>query len=175
MPRVRGGSLTDRRAAIGDLVADLAQAFPRQKVAFETVEVYLRELNDLDPERLTPVVRALIRESEFFPTVRAIREAYAEAALALPGEAEALGQVTARAAWLSTREGDPPPLHPAVQEALKLVGGPSAFRHATDPGVVTGQFLRLYRDVRAREVRAVQVGNLLGAAPERPQVGPGTR
>lgn len=167
-------------ATRAEVLSDLTRAFPQFILKLdevsrrETIRVYVRELSDIDPAALEQAARALIRTSEFFPTVRAIRETVAEQTLALPGEAAALEQVYARIAWHrddeADREGDPPHVHPLVRHALDLVGGYSAFRTADDPGVVRGQFLRLFREARAAAVRDAQTGDLaaLPAAPERP-------
>lgn len=158
------------------ILADLARAFPRQTFDAGTLRVYLRELEDVPAEALDVATRQLIRTSEFFPTVRAIRERVAENALDLPGEAAALAQVYARVAWArdddQEREGDPPPIDPLVRQALDQVGGFSAFKTADEPGVVRGQFLRLYRETRAAAVVDVQIGTLeLAAGPVRKALG----
>lgn len=144
------------------ILADLKRAFPRQVLDAETFGVYLRELNDVPPQLLEVVVQELIRTSEWFPTVRAIREKAAERTLALPGEAEALAQIEAR--LRHTRENgtaeDAPLVHPLVREAVNHVGGYSSFRSSDDPGVVRGQFGRLYREMRTRAIVEAQVGNL---------------
>lgn len=139
------------------LLADLVDAFPRDAISAQTVRVYARELADVPVDRLAQAVSDLIRTSRYFPRVAEIRERAAELALDLPGEADALEQVQARAAWARLAEderGSPPPIHPAVKRALQLVGGAHAMRAADEPAVIRGQFLRLYRDVRAGEVTA---------------------
>jgi hypothetical protein len=145
------------------------RAFPRQAVLDGTLRVYLRELADVPAAALDEAVRSLIRTSEFFPTVRAIREAVAERSLQIPHEAAALEQVHARIAWgredEAARVGDPPPIHPLVRDALDHVGGFAAFRGASEPGVLRGQFLRLYRELRADAVRNAQLGDLAALAP----------
>lgn len=158
------------------ILADLARAFPRQTFDAGTLRVYLRELDDVPPEALDLATRALIRTSEFFPTVRAIRERVAEHTLELPGEAAALEQVYARVAWArddeADRVGSPPPIDPLVRQALDQVGGFSAFKTADEPGVIRGQFLRLYRETRAAAIHDTQIGTLeLGAGPERKALG----
>lgn len=159
------------------ILADLARAFPRQAVPRETFAVYLRELDDVPPALLEAAVREMIRTKDFFPTVRELREAVAERALALPGEAAALEQVHARVAWArvdeADRDGDPPAVHPIVLDALAQVGGFAAFRTADEPGVVRGQFLRIFRDMRARAVREAQLGaDLLPLGPTQRSLGP---
>lgn len=147
-----------------EILASLAQAFTRQPVTTQTLQVYLRELEDVPADELEVAVRFLIRTSEWFPTLRAIRERVAEQRLDLPDESTALAQVAARMAWARTdeddRDPDPPELHPAVREALDLVGGFAAFRAAEEPGVIRGQFARYYRERRGEAVQRVQAGTL---------------
>lgn len=155
-----------------ELIADLSRAFPRQPVTRDTLVVYLRELSDMPVEVLEPTIRELIRTSEFFPTVRAIREAAAERSLGLPSEADALSQIEARMLWARTgSHGEQPPVHPLVKEALDHIGGWHAFRAADEPSVVRGQFLRLYRELRLRGIREAQIGDLaLPAGAARPEL-----
>jgi hypothetical protein len=163
-------------AAASQLLSELARAFPRHPVTRETLDVYLRELADLPVDVLERAVRELIRTSEWFPTVRAIRESASEHALGLPGEADALAQVEARQAWGRQDEqtrGTPPALHPLVAEALDHVGGWHAFRTADEPAVVRGQFGRLFRELRSAALREAQIGDLaaLPAASQRKELG----
>jgi hypothetical protein len=141
-----------------------------------TLRVYLRELDDIPLAVLEQTVRELIRTSEFFPTVRAIREAAAERTLNLPGEEEALAQIEARIRWAREDEetrGDPPSVHPLVVRALEHVGGFHGYRSADEPGVVRGQFLRLYRDLRGRAIHDAKVGAIeIEPGQERRALGP---
>lgn len=144
-----------------DLLQELANAYPRQAVPDATVMVYLRALQDVPPAELERAIRALIRESRFFPAVSEILERVAELALALPSEPDALAQIEARMRWarLPEREqGDPPVVHPLVLEALARVGGWHTFRNAEDATVIRGQYGRLYRDLRASAIRLRQSG-----------------
>jgi hypothetical protein len=114
-----------------------------------------------------------MRSSEFFPTLRAIREAVAETILELPGEEEALAQIEARVTWgrSDDRDGDPPPVHPLVRQALDHVGGFHAWKQTSEPGILRSQFLRLFREVRAASIREVQIGRELAPGPRRPELG----
>lgn len=153
------------------LIADLARAFPRQPVTEGTLRVYVRELEDVPADLLEDAVRVLIRTAEFFPTVRAVRETVAERTLALPSEADALSQVEARIRWGRDGDGDPPHVHALVRDALDHVGGWPSFRAAEKAEVVRGQFLRLYRGLRAEAVRDHQVAGL-APGPRRAELGP---
>lgn len=164
---------------VEELIADLKDAFPRQRVSEATFEVYVRELTDVPADVLAVTVRELVRSSEFFPSISAIRQAAAERTLTLPSEAEALTQIEARMKWAldqriqGDEHVDPPPVHPLVREALDHVGGWHAIRAAERAEVVRGQLLRIYRDLRAEAVRGAQVGPLaLPGGPPRGELSP---
>lgn len=154
------------------LLADLAEAFPRQAkdVTRATLQLYKRELEDLPHEALAHAVKALIRTSEWFPTVSAIRQAASERLLDLPSDAAALAQIEARLDWGRQRTGadeetpstdGAPDVHPLVRDALELAGGFYAFRRSDNPAVVRGQFAKLYRELRAGKVRDIQIDSRL--------------
>lgn len=151
-------------------IADLARAFPRQAVDRGTLAVYVRELQDVPAEVLALSVRDLIRTSEWFPTVRAIREQAAERLLGLPSETDALAQIGARIEWAREQEGDAPDVHPTVREALELSGGFYRFRVADQASIVQAQFLKVYRERRAAAIRGAVTGTLAALDPARAQV-----
>ncbi len=162
-------------ARLRQLIGDLGAAFPRATPPNATLRLYVRELADLPIAALERAVPTIIRTSEFFPTIRTIREAVAELTLELPNEHEALEQINARVAWGRKEErlrGDAPEIHPLVLRALNLVGGWPALRSAEKPSVMTGQFLRLYRELRAARILDVQVGRELAPGPTRPELSP---
>jgi hypothetical protein len=142
---------------VAQALADLARAFPQKAISLDTLRVYRRELDDLDPAAVAEACRMLTRLSEFFPTVRAIREQVAEAALALPSETEALAIV----------DNQRRPFDPTVKQALDAVGGMHAWRSTSEPAVLRGQFVRAYRELRASAIRSYVVGDLaLEAGPQ---------
>lgn len=139
---------------MGTLLSDLKRAYPRETITGDRLALYHRELVDLPPAVLAQAVSVVIRTSRYFPTVAELRAAAAEFALGLPTEADALAQVEARIRWARDQEGEPPPVHPLAASTLKLVGGYAAFRDADQPAVVRGQWLRLFREERARLLRS---------------------
>lgn len=149
-------------ALVQALVADLVRAFPRDFPRGPdpgTVDVYVRRLSTLPPEILTRVVHELIDTETRFPTVGQIKTLAGERVLRLPSEQDAVAQVEARMAWATRgREGDPPAVHPLVEQALRQFGGYAAFRLADSPSIVRSQFIRAYRDARAAEVRRYASG-----------------
>lgn len=154
-------------------LAELTVAY-RADLPDATISLYLRELADLPDDVLERAVSQIIRtkRESWFPTIGEIRAVAAELVLALPGEADALGQVEARLAWGILRQGDPPDVHPLVREALDHAGGFKALRHSESPTVVRGQMMAYYRDLRARAIRDAQVAPALPPAPERRAIGP---
>jgi hypothetical protein len=140
-------------------LSDLARAFPQRDIKAGTLGVYLQNLSDLPVGAVVEACGILIRTSEFFPTVHAIRETVAEQVLALPSETEALTAVN------SYRRGTAR-LHPLVREALTMVGGMHAFRVSDEPTVIRGQFARHYRELRAARIREAVIGDVaLGSGP----------
>lgn len=153
-----------------EALAELKLAFYEANVPPDTFRYYLHDLADVPVDLLHTAVVHLCRTSadpRRFPTLGQIRAACAEHLLGLPNEAEALGQVQALVAWtrqstLERAEGAPA-LHPLVRQALDLVGGTQAFRATDEPGVIRGQFGRLYREARASEMRGAQLAPTLEA------------
>lgn len=150
------------------LIARLARAFPRQPVPRDTFELYLVDLSEVPVAVLEPAVTHLIRTSEWFPTVSAIREACAENVLELPSEAAALAQVEARIRWArqgDEREGAAPAVHALVKEALDRVGGYPAFRGSEEPSRVRRQFGVLYGQLREGALRQARIAPAIGPPP----------
>lgn len=152
-----------------EVLATLKDAYPRERIERSTLVVYVHSLRDIPGDVLAAIVQEIIDTSPWFPSVAAIRERAAERSLRLPGEAEALAQIDARMRWIDAGgEGDPPPVHHVVRQALKAVGGWYAFRSA-DATVIRGQFGRLYRELRAGTVSSTQRAAL---GPSRREIQP---
>lgn len=160
--------------AAHEVVADLTYAFPDYLARLDpdsrrnTIRLYLRELEDIPAETLEAAVSEVIRTSDHFPRVRAVREAAARILLQLPSESEALSQIESRMRWSRESEGergDAPAVSPIVLKALDHVGGFHAFRSSDEPGVVRGQFLRLFKGMRDDAIRDV---NVVAALPPGP-------
>lgn len=143
---------------VPELIAELHAAFPRDRIPAQTMTIYQRKVQDVPLPVLAEVIHEMIATHEHFPTISAIREAVAERTLLLPTESEALTQI-------ETRLRGPAPLHPIVKAVFALLGGIYAYRSADNPSVFRGQFLRLYRDERARAIRDAQI-----ALPGRPPI-----
>ena len=52
----------------------LVDAYPRQEIPPETINVYVAELQDVRPQLLMSAARAWVRHSRFFPSVAELRE-----------------------------------------------------------------------------------------------------
>lgn len=151
--RGRGEELSDP-GIVSQVLADLVDALPpQQPLTAGAAEVYRRNLADVPPALLQQAAERCIRTCRWFPRVAEIREAAAEIALQLPGEARALDQIDNRVRWARDgQQGEPPPVDPLVVEALARVGGYPAWRGGDGP-IVRGQFGRVYREERAAAIR----------------------
>lgn len=152
-----------------DHLSDLAPLFPRtfahmtREQQAETLMAYADNLTDFPEETVGSACAELARTEEWFPSLAKIRERCAELVLQLPTEDEALAQIEACVG----QEGSSAKMHPLVRSALNLVGGFAAWRVSEEPTVLRGQFCRLYREARVREMRDCQVGQpALVAGPE---------
>lgn len=122
------------------------------------MRVYSEALADLEPAAVDVAVAALIKTSRFFPTVAEIRERVGEQKLGLPTPAEA---------WMMAcgdlKRDDPSGL---MHRAKHAVGGEWAFRTSENPTALRAQFLRIYEDLRDRQI-------LTFAETGHAQLGPG--
>src|SRR5215831_10916159 len=126
-------SYTDNMPDHRRSLAELIDAFPRDKIGPGTARIYLRHLGDIPEDRLAQAVYDLVRSCDRFPTIRQIRAEVAERMLALPTEYEAAEQLTKPKARR----------HPLVDQTLTLMGGTFALRAADNQMVFRGQFLKL--------------------------------
>lgn len=172
------------------LLATLKAAYPRQELGEETLEVYARDLADLDHEVAVAAVERMRKSSRFFPTIAELRESAAEIRLGAPPPRIAWGQVVAfvnhRPVWGPCPACDgsgfadiafdvfcerckgtcridtapATPLHPEVDRARELVGDSHIWR--------TGDTLQLQRSFLAAyaDVKAAAVAQLVAPPPE---------
>lgn len=124
-------------------VAALRVAYPRQEFPDESVRLYVRMLDDLDPTMVGRATERLIRRSTFLPSVAEIRLEVAEESYALPTATEAWSMVSDRG--LYPLEGELPG---TVRDSLRAVGGLWAIK-STSGYAVRAQFLRDYEQRRA--------------------------
>lgn len=106
--------------------------------------MYAEALADLDPQAVDAAVASVIKSSRFFPTIAEIRERVGERTLGLPTPAEAWMLACGDMTW-------PEPC-PLVRKAKQAVGGEWAFRTSENPTALRAQFLRIYEDLRDRQV-----------------------
>lgn len=82
------------------IIAELAASFPAAKISRETQIAYVRQLSDIPVDELELAARAHVLEAAWFPTVRDLRRAVAEARLQLPAGEAAWAQALE---WADTR------------------------------------------------------------------------
>ncbi|RMD57454.1 hypothetical protein D6833_13885 [Candidatus Parcubacteria bacterium] len=113
------------RLEILNVLHKLALVYPQQEVPEETVEMYVRLLDDLPVDALRAAALQLATTSKWFPTVAEIREAafaLMEHQSGLPSAYEAWQEVM-RQAFEVGHTGKPQFSHPAIMEAVKAIGG----------------------------------------------------
>ena len=153
-----------------DEIARLARGLPPPGAVPRTFNLYLAELALVPPELVERAVTHLIRTSDWFPTIAAIRRECAELALDLPTEELALAMIEAFGAWARLR-GDEiaPAVHPLVIRAMHQVGGWIAYRLSDSPSIWRAGFTRAYRELRAAEIAAAQSDDRIAYRQIEPQ------
>jgi hypothetical protein len=150
---------------VTDLVLRLTDCFDlgAQGLSEARFRSYVSYLSDIPLPVLENGIDTLIctRTEDRLPTIGMIRSVCAELVSGLPTEAEALRQIDDRIFWARAREGDCPRPHPLVAEALRQIGGINVLTHSEQPAITRAQFARIYRDLRAAEITALQAPHAL--------------
>lgn len=158
---------------ISALIALTAANFPnmQERDMRPTANLWRELLSDIPFEvAKTAIVKVLVT-TKFWPTVAEIREAAVSLTspqILSPAEAWALvEQANDRYGYYKPIEGMQS-LPPAVQEAVKAMGGFREVCASENPGVTRGQFLKMYEQFAAREkemaVLPANVRELIGGA-----------
>lgn len=131
----------------------LAAAFPHNKVTKETIIAYTTFLTDIDPVILRRAASWCMANCEFFPTMRALREAIQKTdADRPPSSADAWAEVTGL--MLTHGWNTPEFSHPLVGRAVQTMGGWRDLGLSEDPsGVIRGQFLKIYVVLEERDTQ----------------------
>ena len=143
-----------------EAVATIAAAW-RADFPPATVKAYVAGIADLDPDHLGRAVTLAVRSCRFAPTVSDLRTIVATMRLDAPVAAEALGSVEAAVASGTTKK-----LHPLARRTLNVLGGSWAWKTTDNPGVMRGQFLRLYEELTRSETQAIVRGTIGSARKE---------
>jgi hypothetical protein len=132
-------ALSPARASL----ALLRGAYPNATITAETVQAYEAALADLDAQDVFGAVTALVKESQFMPTIAEIRQVVAERKLALPTPTEAWVEAQGRANGTWDK-----PRHPLVHKAIQAVGGTYSIKTSENPSITQSQFLKHYNELR---------------------------
>ena len=119
----------------------------------DSVAKYTAFLVDLPYQETDALVDEIIACSLRFPTIAEIRRPIIEAILGLP---------TPEEAYASIYEGGE--LHPLATTARDRLGGPWAFKTASEPGLLRHHFLKSYEEIRETELRRANIKNFRRAA-----------
>lgn len=129
------------------LLRQLAAAYPKTHIADATLAVYASDLADIDPCVLAEALVTLRRTLRFFPTIAEIRETCAVDVLAPPDTSEAFRQALSGT-----------PTHPLAARARDRVGDGWHWRTGRTNDLER-QFRKTYDEIRAQELRRLQVGD----------------
>ena len=143
------------KAEIAKILAVLAAAYPKFEVDDLKVQVWYEMLGDLDYATANMAVKKLILENTFPPSIAEVRKAAAE--IMNPDvmtAAEAWGEVErAVRTYGSYQETEAlASLPPRVAKVVRLIGWREICLNE-EPGVVRGQFLKMYQQVQERDRR----------------------
>ncbi len=137
------------------LLAVLAAAFPRFEVDDMKVQVWYEMLGDLDYVTANMAVKKLILENTFAPSIAEVRKAAME--ILNPDvmtAAEAWGEVERAVRTYGYYRGTEAlaSLPPRVAKVVRQFGWREICLNE-EPGVVRGQFLKMYQQVQERDHR----------------------
>jgi len=143
------------KGEVAKLLAVLAASYPKFEVDDLKVQVWHEMLGDLDYATANMAVKKLILENTFPPSIAEVRIAAAE--IMNPDvmtAAEAWGEVErAVRTYGSYQETEAlASLPPRVAKVVRLIGWREICLNE-EPGVVRGQFLKMYQQVQERDRR----------------------
>ena len=155
------------------VVAVLMAVYPDRPVVPGTVAGWALALDDVPYADAMVAAQVWIKTSRFFPTPSQIRELLAEATAGIPEWEAAWDEVASRrrrrGIYVGERWGNDEGAwsSPAVEAALRLVGGYAAFCavETGDEGTMRAQFRDAYTRARTAAVRRVQLGDDTPALP----------
>lgn len=128
------------------ILALCAVAYPQYPVTKETVGIYAELLSDLEFVQVDKAVRDLLKTTDRWVSVAAIRRKVAENGKQLaPSKAKAWGEVQ-QAAHNEGRSGSPKWSHPAIEQAVKALGWWDIC-NSTNLDTMRSQFWRCYEDI----------------------------
>ena len=131
----------------------LAAAFPHNKITPETIVTYAIFLADVGIEELRRAASYCMANSDFFPTMHALREAVQQSDLEhrAPAAGDAFAEVKRAVAAIGYYRV-PEWSHPMIGRAIDAMGGWQAFCLSEDPeGVIRGQFVKIYESLEERQ------------------------
>ena len=138
------------------LIAILAAAFPSANVNGKTVEIYVENLKDLEYEQGRDAVDSIIRTSDWFPSIAALRrEILAIGGYLCPPKDQAWMEVETNMRRHG-RTGKPEFSHHAIEDAVKAMGWTNMCL-SENIDVVRGQFWKIYESISTRQDRTAQI------------------
>jgi hypothetical protein len=136
------------------IIAKLSAAFPNWKVTAYTVQVYLEDLSDIDPETLEAAVKMCRTEPgrAFAPSTGEIRGAVGKLrgmATNIPSSYEAWQEVGKQINENGGDYGTPVWSHPLVEKTVKAIGWRN-LRMSEDQTADRARFIQCYEQLQDR-------------------------
>jgi hypothetical protein len=148
------------------LVAILTAAYPVPSWPEETIQLYVEVLTELDYRAATDAVKRWMHTESASPAISDIFHLVADATLGMCGPAEAWGLLHRT---LLTESQPPKDFPPAILEALHLTGRTwtdCRYLDFSQYPWLKRDFESAYREVRNRDLAAVQQGKLPGPSTD---------
>lgn len=139
------------------LLAVINAAYPNMQISEATVSVWHELLGDLDINLVLAATKKLILESPYPPTIADIRKRAVEI-MTLPEDridaAEAWGEVEKAIRWYGyySEAEALASMSPRTAKVVRYIGWREICLNE-EPGVVRGQFLKMYQQVQERDRR----------------------
>jgi hypothetical protein len=134
-------------------VAVIAAAYPMHRVTEETASIYANALADIPGDELQNAVALTIKTEVWFPTVAAIRRAWAEDRLRLPRTEEALAEASE---WVRQGTGLS---HQLIMRAAKAVSIDVQCMQEDSAGTWRAQFVKAYTAMREAQILELMAGS----------------
>jgi len=151
---------------------ELTLAFPHREIPEETILLYAHRLSTLPVDAVCAGIDRLIDTATFFPTIAEIKEAAIAGPIGPDVADEAWAEVVREARRVGYnrlpvfRDGRllPPPTpafsSPLIAAAVNAVGWELICNGDNSQGHIRNAFLRTFRSLQERELRAKQTGAL---------------
>lgn len=147
------------------ILAICSAAFPHISITKETVAVYAEMLADLEFSSTQRALKRVLATSQFFPTIAAIRDAYAAVTGIKPPSTDEAWAEVIRAVRAIGVNGMPTWSHPTVQTTVAALGWREICM-SENQSIIRAHFIKLYESASKATVELALPKNARRALPE---------